>query len=152
VHPAEKRLNEMTQLEDMLHFPILVNAGATINVMLMIAATWYIEPRHPGRVIYWVAAVLAANLVPVALLRLTLRKSTPYPMLKDMNFFRDQHKFSDWVYMAASLNMAFWILVAWRLSLQMHSMETLFKLEAVAGLVTYSPVVIREWIGPKPPQ
>ena len=34
MHPAEKHLNEMNRLADMLHFPVLVNAGATANVMI----------------------------------------------------------------------------------------------------------------------
>ena len=64
-----------------------------------------------GRAIFlapflWVAFVLFCNLLPVVLLRLTLKPTTEYSTLRTMDFVHDQHKFSDWVYLAASANMA----------------------------------------------
>ncbi len=46
MHAREKRLNEMNRLTDMLHFPALVNAGATANVLLTVLATWWVAPRY----------------------------------------------------------------------------------------------------------
>lgn len=138
-----KRLNEMDRLGDMLHFPAAVNAGATLNVLLTVAITWYVEPRFPPLAGVWVALVLSLNLLPVALLRLGLRPGTVYPLLPEMDFFRDQHKFSDWVYVAASANMAFWVLLAWTLSAVYRSPGVLVALEGVAFLVTFSPVLLR---------
>ncbi len=143
MHPAEKPLNEMNRLTDMLHFPAIVNAGATINVLLTIAVTWYVEPRYPLLAGAWVAVVLALNLLPVFLLRLTLNPATAYPPLARMDFFRDQHKFSDWVYVAASADMAFWILLTWTVSAYRRSAGSLASVLIAAFLVTFSPVLLR---------
>ena len=140
---SEKRLNEMDRLGDMGHFPVLVNAGATVNVMATMAATWWVEPRWPALAGVWVGLVLVVNLLPVVLLRLTLRPQTVYPRLREMNFVRDQHKFSDWVYLAASADMAFWVLLAWTGSALMRTPGVLAGLEVVAGVATFSPVLVR---------
>ena len=105
---ADKRLNDMNRLADMAHFPGAVNTGATLNILLTISVTWLLVPRYqqPYAPILWIALVLFLNLLPVALLRLTLTRATFYPTVRTINFFRDQHKFSDWVYVAASANMA----------------------------------------------
>ena len=99
------------------HFPALVNAGATLNVMATVAMTWWLVPRHPQGYapVVWVAGVLALNLLPVVVLRAMMGEGTVYPRLREMDFVKDQHKFSDWVYVAASANMAFWVLVSWAL-------------------------------------
>jgi len=143
VHPAEKPINEMNRLADLFHFPALVNAGATLNVLITILLTWRIEPNHPALAGPWIALVLACNLVPVQLLRLTITPATRYPPLARMNFFRDQHKFSDWVYVAASANMAFWILLTWTVSALHRAQSALDLLLAAAFLVTFSPVLLR---------
>jgi len=143
VHPTEKRLNEMNRLTDMLHFPAIVNAGATINVVITMCATWWIQPRFQAYVGFWVAAVLIVNLAPVVLLRLSLTPDTVYPSLGEMNFVHDQHKFSDWVYVAASADMAFWVLVAWTASALHRTHILLVILLAAAVLVTFSPVLFR---------
>ncbi len=122
---AEKRVNEMNRLKDMLHFPAVVNAGATLNVLLTVAVTWYIEPQYP---------------------RLSLRPATVYPALQNMDFFRDQHKFSDWVYLAASANMTFWILLTWTASALHRTTGLLALIEVVALLATFSPVILRQTI------
>ncbi len=140
---AEKRLNEMNRLGDMLHFPAVVNAGATVNVLVTIALTWYVEPRYPALAGVWIALVLAANLLPVVLLRLAQGPATVYPAVSRMNFFSDQHKFSDWVYLAASANMTFWILLAWTVSALARTTVAFWVLEAVAFLATFSPVLLR---------
>ena len=90
-----------------------------------------------------VAVVLAVNLLPVALLRMTMGAGTEYPKLREMDFFRDQHKFSDWVYLAASADMAFWVLLAWTYSALWRTDGALVGLLVVAGVATLSPVLVR---------
>jgi hypothetical protein len=145
MHPADKKLNEMNRLGDMGHFPAVVNAGATANVMLTIGLTWVLAPRYTQiwAPVVWVALVLFLNLLPVVLLRLTLKPDTVYRALGEMDFIHDQHKFSDWVYLAASANMAFWILLSWSIFSVSHTVPTLLILEGVAGVATFSPVILR---------
>ncbi len=142
---TEKRLDGMNRLSDMLHFPAAVNAGATANVLLTIALTWVIEPRYPQpyAVLVWIALVLALNLLPVLVLRRTMRAGEETRRLGEMDFVRDQHRFSDWVYLAASANMAFWILLTWSVFAVRHTAATLVVLEMVAFLATFSPVLLR---------
>ncbi len=140
---SQKRLNEMDRLGDMGHFPAVVNAGATLNVLVTILVTWWVEPRWPALAGVWVAVVLAVNLLPVLLLRMTMGAGTEYPTLGEMDFFRDQHKFSDWVYLAASADMAFWVLMAWTCSALWRTEGTLVGLMVVAGVATFSPVLVR---------
>ena len=143
VHASEKRLNEMNRLGDMLHFPAAVNAGATANVLMTVALTWWVEARHPLLPGAWVTLVLAVNLLPVLLLRMGMGPATIYPKLGQMNFVRDQHKFSDWVYVGASANMAFWILLTWTVAVLRRTNGALVAVEVVAFLATFSPVLFR---------
>ncbi len=133
----------MNRLGDMLHFPAAVNAGATANVMLTVALTWWVEARYPLLAGVWVALVLALNLLPVVLLRMSLGPATMYPRLGEMNFVRDQHKFSDWVYVGASANMAFWVLLTWTVAVLWRTNGALVAVEVVAFLATFSPVLLR---------
>ena len=137
----------MNRLGDMLHFPAVVNAGATINVLLTICLTWWVAPRYPALAGVWVGLVLAVNLLPVILLRFTMRADTVYPRLAEMDFFRDQHKFSDWVYVAASADMAFWVLLAWTAALLERTQIMLALLLMVAAAATFSPVILRRVVG-----
>lgn len=145
MNASDKKLNEMNRLADMTHFPALVNAGATLNVLLTISLTYLLAPRYPQPYapILWTAIVLTLNLLPVILLRLNLTPSTVYRPLRQMNFLHDQHKFSDWVYLAASANMAFWILTSWAAFSISHTPATLLIALAIAALATFSPVLIR---------
>ena len=143
VRASEKRLNEMNRLGDMLHFPAAVNAGATANVLLTVALTWWVEARYPLLPGAWVALVLAVNLLPVVVLRMGMGPATVYPTLEEMNFVRDQHKFSDWVYVGASANMAFWILLTWTVAAVWRTTGALVAVEMVAFLATFSPVLLR---------
>ncbi|HLI76458.1 MAG TPA: hypothetical protein VKV02_05880 [Acidobacteriaceae bacterium] len=145
MNAGSKKLNEMNRLADMGHFPAAVNAGATLNVLVTLAVTWWIEPRLPvsWAPVAWVAVVLAVNLLPVVVLRLALSPASTYPSLNAMNFWRDQHKFSDWVYVAASANMAFWVLTGWAVFAIWHTPAALGAMMAVAFLVTFSPVLLR---------
>ena len=152
MHATDKPLNQMDRLTDMLHFPAVVNAGATVNVLITVLATWWVEPRYPALAGLWVALVLAVNLLPVALLRLTITPETTYPALGKMNFVHDQHKFSDWVYVAASADMAFWVLLAWTVSALHRTRPALAMVEIAAVLVTFSPVLLRGLTSPGSPR
>ena len=142
---SAKKLNEMNRLEDMAHFPAIVNAGATANILVTIVITWWLVPKYPQvyAPVLWVALVLCLNLLPVVLLRLTLRSDEPYRTLGQMDFFKDQHRFSDWVYLAASANMAFWILASWSIFSVRPDHVALAATLSVAFLVTFSPVLLR---------
>jgi len=141
-----KRLDQMDRLGDMGRFPIPVLCGATFNVLLTMGVVWHFEPRAPHAVFplaQWIAGILALNLLPVVLLRLSLGPTTVYPVIEEMNFFRDQHKFSNWVYLAASANMAFWVSVAWMASNYAHLHSVIAPLLAIALLATFFPAWIR---------
>jgi hypothetical protein len=142
---STKKLNEMNRLSDMAHFPAAVNAGATANILLTLVITWWLVPRYPQvyAPMVWSAIVLCLNLLPVVLLRLTLKPDDPCRTLATMDFFKDQHRFSDWVYLAASANMAFWIMAAWAIFSVSHTPETLVAILFVALVVTFSPVLFR---------
>lgn len=138
-------MNEMDRLGDMGHFPAVVNAGATLNVLVTVAVTWWVQPRY-GQAwapVVWVALVLAVNLLPVVVLRLGMDETTEFPALAEMDFVRDQHKFSDWVYVAASANMAFWVLGSWAVFSVWHAAGVLAGVLAVAFVATFSPVLVR---------
>ena len=60
-----------------------MNSGATLNVLLTVALTWYIESRYPVFAGPWIALVLALNLLPVLVLRMSLQPDTVYPPYKD---------------------------------------------------------------------
>jgi hypothetical protein len=140
-----KKLNEMNRLGDMGHFPAIVNAGATVNVLATITVTWFVQPHFVTgwAPVAWVALVLAVNLLPVLLLRLSMNAETEFPTLARMDFVRDQHKFSDWVYVAASANMAFWVLVSWAAFSYAHVAGVLAGMLVVAFVATFSPVLLR---------
>ncbi len=145
MHSSDKPLNRMDRLADMGHFPAAVNAGATLNVLLTLCLTWWLVPRYPQvwAPIAWVAVVLALNLLPVILLRLTIKPGETYRALGQMDFLRDQHRFSDWVYVAASANMAFWVLTGWAVFSLDYRIPVLAGVLGTAFLVTFSPVLLR---------
>jgi hypothetical protein len=145
MHSSVKKLNEMNRLADMGHFPAIVNAGATLNVLVTILVTWLVAPRFPQEYapVVWVALVLAVNLLPVVVLRIGMGEGTEFPTLAEMDFVRDQHKFSDWVYVAASANMAFWVLVSWGVFWWAHTPLVLAGMLVVALVATFSPVLVR---------
>ncbi len=158
---ADKPLDQMDRLADMAHFPPLVNAGATVNILFTITAVFFLErylPSSPLAATFPVmllttpllltALVLALNLAPVALLRALDRRrpdnnTRPIPTLAHMDFVHDQHRFSSWVYLAASANMAFWILASWSVFLFFPTPTALLLTLALAFLVTFSPVLLR---------
>ena len=153
----DKPLDRMNRLADMGHFPPLVNAGATLNILVTITVTYFLEswilggplaPYVPVSTLLpaplvWTALVLALNLTPVLVLRSLDRGNRPMPRLRDMDFVHDQHRFSDWVYLAASANMAFWILTSWSVFVLHHTPAALLLVLVVAFLATFSPVLLR---------
>lgn len=145
INSSDKPLDRMDRLADMAHFPPLVNAGATANILLTLTVTWWLVPRYPQiyAPVLWTALVLVLNLLPVVLLRAIAYNRAPIPPLRAMNFFRDQHRFADWVYLAASANMAFWILVSWSVFSISPRPSTLAATLLIAFLVTFSPVLLR---------
>ena len=145
MNSSAKKLNEMNRLADMGHFPAVVNAGATANVLLTITVTWFVAPHFPEGFapVVWVALVLALNLLPVVVLRMGMGPGTEFPTLAEMDFVKDQHKFSDWVYVAASANMAFWVLVSWGVFWWAHTPVALVGMLAAALVATFSPVLVR---------
>jgi len=145
MHAGAKKLNEMNRLGDMGHFPAVVNAGATLNVLMTVTVTWFVQPKFPQAwaPVAWVALVLALNLLPVIVLRLGMNAETQFPALAEMDFVRDQHKFSDWVYVAASANMAFWVLSSWAVFSGWHTVDVLAGVLVIALVATFSPVLVR---------
>ncbi len=151
----DKLIDRMDRLVDMAHFPVLVNAGATVNILATVSLTWWVEAWLFRRAsasyntltfaapLLWTALVLVLNLAPVVALRAIHYNSAPIPRLRDMNFFRDQHRFSDWVYLAASANMAFWVLVSWAAFSLFPTPAALAVMLVAAFLVTFSPVLLR---------
>lgn len=149
----DKPLDRMDRLTDMLHFPATVNAGAMANVLLTLIVTYALEgylARNPPPLpttalpVLWTALVLLLNVSPVVLLRLLgWQRAAPMPTLAGMSFTRDQHRFSSWVYLAASADMAFWILVAWPVFTARHTPGTLAAVLVLAFLLTFSPVLLR---------
>ena len=153
-----KRLSEMDRLADMGRFPIAVYAGATANVLLTIVVTRWVEGHvawalpfagdHPAQgwltLLAWLALVLALNLTPVFILRVFDQEDPrSFRFVHEMDFLRDQHRFSDWVYVIASANMSFWIVLAWSVFAAFPGAGALASLLAVAFLLTFSPALAR---------
>ncbi len=145
--PPTKPLDQMNRLGDMARFPALVNAGATLNILLTIAVTLIVFAHYgalPWALPAWVAMVLTLNVMPVVALRATgWRAREPYPPVEQMNFSGDQHRFPNWVYLAASANMAFWISLAWCAYALLPATNALPLVQALALLCTFAPVWLR---------
>ena len=146
-----RRLNEMNSLRDMGNFPPVVNAGATLNVLVTIAITAMVRYRYGSWALalpFWIALVLVLNLMPVIVLRmLGWRASAPMPLVEQMDFAGDQHRFADWVYLAASANMAFWIALSWCAYTLLPSPGTVGAMLVLAFVCTFAPVWLR-WLSP----
>jgi hypothetical protein len=142
----EKRVNEMNCLTDMAHLPLPIYAGATSNVLLTIYATWWIH-HHYWELKYflaWLILVIWSNTVPILVLRVvTLRRTSYYPNLSEMRFFHDQHKLADWVYIVASANLSFWIVVSWVLFTYVNTYKSLISALTVSFVCTFSPGLAR---------
>jgi len=131
------------------NFPVLVHAGATLNVVLTVGATWLVCSHFERALLalpLWIALVLTLNLMPVVALRaVRWRYGEPMPLVTTMNFFGDQHRFADWVYVAASANMAFWITLSWCACVLRPAAATLAGILILALVSTFAPVLLRVW-------
>ena len=145
--PPSKLLNAMNRLGDMARFPPAVHAGATLNVLVTIALTLAVFARYgalPWALPCWDALVLLGKVMPVVLLRvLGWRAGAPFPPLARMSFGGDQHRFPDWVYLAASADMAFWIALAWVACSTLPPLPALLGVQLLALLCTFAPVWLR---------
>lgn len=137
----------MCRLADMGRFPATVHAGATLNVLVTVAFTLAVYAHwaaSPCALPLWIALVLCLNLMPVAALRAAgWRDGKPYPTIEAMSFFGDQHRFPDWVYLAASANMAFWISLAWCADARLRPATALLGVQALALACSFAPVWLR---------
>ncbi len=137
----------MNRLADMGRFPTLVHAGATLNVLLTIAFTLIVYAHYaalPWALPCWIALVLCLNLMPVAALRaIGWRAGAPYPPIEQMSVMGDQHRFPDWVYLAASADMAFWIALAWCAFSTLPPGTALLSVQFLALICTFAPVWLR---------
>ncbi len=140
-----KRLDQMDDLRDMGRFPLPIYAGATGNVLATIALTFLVHGRHPRprALPPWLGLVLSLNLLPVFVLRARMGEGAPTPIIEEMDFFTDQHRFARWVYVAASANMGFWVSLSW-LAFSLHrDKRTLAAVLLLALLCTGFPAWIR---------
>ncbi len=145
--PGGKRLDQMNTLRDMGHFPALVNAGATLNILVTLAVTRVVLVHFGSYTLAlpcWIALVLLLNVLPVVVLRaVRWRADAPMPTVGQMGFGGDQHRFADWVYVAASANMAFWITLGWCAYTLLPGVWTLPGLLVLALGCTFAPVWLR---------
>jgi hypothetical protein len=145
-HQQPKRLNQMNDLRDMGRFPVPIYVGATTNILQTIGWTYVLHGRRNDLYVLpmWAATVIGANVLPVALLRTELNDATPYPLIEEMNFWHDQHKFASWVYAIASANMLFWIGLAWTVFSYRRTPRALAAVLLLAFVCTFFPA----WIKP----
>jgi hypothetical protein len=139
------RLNEMKSLFDLGQFPLTVCAGAVLNVVLTLIVTRLIrQSTLPISLPEWIVIVLAANLIPVIVLRVfALKPGATFRPVHEMSFVGDQHKFPLWVYVLASLNMAVWVSAAWVIFGQPDDPRKHLPLVFAAVVVTGFPAWIR---------
>ena len=135
----------MNALEDMGQFPVVIYAGATGNVLATLTATWFLyHYTDDFRVLWlWAVGIITLNLSPVVFLRLVLKNTQDTPSIRDMNFFRDQHRFASWVYAVASGNLFFWIVTAWWAFSVNAELPCLLGLLGTALVVTSFPGWLR---------
>ncbi len=135
----------MDDLRDMGRFPLPIYAGATGNVLLTVLLTYLLRGRREGSLVLpvWAGSVVAANLLPVVLLRSGMDENTRYPEIEEMGFFGDQHKFSNWVYAVASANMLVWIVSSWSLFTRQRDGKTLAGMLVLAFVCTTFPAWVR---------
>lgn len=143
--PAPKRLDEMDDLRDMGRFPVPVYVGATANILMTIWLTYGLRGRFDGPLALpaWAVGIVFVNLLPVVALRSRMDEDTGFPLIEEMGFFGDQHKFSSWVYAVASGNMMFWIMLSWSVFSRRRDRKTLAGMLALAFACTFFPAWVR---------
>ncbi|MBA3944976.1 MAG: hypothetical protein H0X37_10500 [Herpetosiphonaceae bacterium] len=140
-----KRLNEMDDLRDMGRFPVPIYVGATGNILATLVLTYMVQGRYKEHYALpvWALTIISCNLLPVVALRSQMDETTHYPLIEEMDFVADQHKFSTWVYAIASANMLVWILLAWTIWSYRRSPGTLVGMLGVAFVCTFFPAWMR---------
>jgi len=138
-----RTIAEMVHLRDMGRFPTSVYLGATANILLSIWLTRIVFTWCEGSVVYlfpWALLLPVVNVLPVLLLRKLEAPELPYPQISQMSFFRDQHRFSSWVYAVAASNMFFWIVFSWWVLTLSTSFIWFIFLELFAATITFVPL------------
>ena len=135
----------MDDLRDMGRFPVPIYVGATSNILLTICLTYLLRGRFGGPLALpaWAVGIISANVLPVVVLRSGMDEETSFPLVEEMGFFGDQHKFSSWVYAVASGNMLFWVMLSWSLFSRRRSRPTLLGMLALAFVCTFFPAWVR---------
>jgi hypothetical protein len=138
-----KPINQMDTLSDMTRFPWTVHLGASLNIVFSIWLTYQVFRFTGGRFFFFLpfaVTLIALNVIPVILMRRNDPESINFRNLGEMDFFKDQHRFSTWVYAIASGNMLFWTVFAWWAFTIYSSPATLLATQAIAFVVTYVPL------------
>jgi len=135
----------MDDLRDMGRFPVPIYVGATSNILLTICLTYLLRGRFGGPLALpaWAVGIISVNVLPVVVLRSGMDEGTTFPIIEEMGFFGDQHKFSSWVYAVASGNMLFWVMLSWSLFSRRRSRPTLLGMLALAFVCTFFPAWVR---------
>ena len=138
----------MNRLEDMGRFPLVVYAGATVNVLAEILLfCWWHGRVHGSLPVGFVsaAALVVFNVLPVVFLRRSEGAAglADTPVVERMGFVRDQHRFASWVYAVASGNLFFWLMLAWAAFDVERSGRVLLAVEGLACVCTLLPVWAR---------
>ncbi len=143
-----KRLNQMDDLFDMGRFPVKIYLGATANILQTVLLTYYLQGRFKNTpaLLTWVLTIIPANVLPVIALRQGMDEQTAYPVIEEMSFLHDQHKFSSWVYAVASANMMFWIVLAWAAFSLKRGRVMLLAVLGLAFICTFFPAWRRLFI------
>ena len=141
-------LHEMNRLGDMGRFPVAVHAGATANVLVEVLFFYWLHGRVGGwlPVGFASAVVLVGlNLLPVVFLRWREGAAgfADTPLVEQMGFVRDQHRFASWVYAVASGNLFFWLMLAWAAFDLEHSGRMLAGVEGLAFFCTFAPAWVK---------
>jgi hypothetical protein len=138
-----KPINQMNTLSDMARFPWTVHMGASLNIVFSMWLTYQVFRVSNGSFIYFLpfaVTLITLNLAPVVLRRRSDCAPAELRTLEEMDFFQDQHRFSDWVYAIASGNMLFWVVFAWWIFTIKESSSALFTAQGCAFAVTYVPL------------
>ncbi len=138
----------MNRLEDMGRFPVAVYLGATGNVFAEILFFHWLHGRAAGYLpvgVIGALMLLLLNLLPVVALRWREGRVGLHdtPLVEQMSFVRDQHRFASWVYAVASGNLFFWLMLAWAMFDVERSTRMLVGVELLALLCTFAPAWVR---------
>ena len=130
----------MDKLGDMTRFPWTVHLGASLNIVFSIWLTHQVFFLTGGRFFFFLpfaVGLVACNVLPVVILRARDEKQTGHSTIEGMNFFKDQHRFSSWVYGIASGNMLFWTVFAWWVFSINHSSAALVSAQLFSFCLTF---------------